>query len=115
MSRLIPLFCASLVSLTLVACAVPPVDNSPPQFTLARVQQTLKKGMSQDEVKAAIGSPDKLSRESSGWETWIYDKQTSEPGPTPGVVNQNVLTVTLKFKDRLLQEFSYSARAWHKP
>ena len=47
-------------------------------FTLGRVQQHLRAGMSQTELVAAIGSPNLLTRSADGREAWVYDKVSSE-------------------------------------
>lgn len=43
-------------------------------LTVGVVQKEIKVGMSQAEVAAALGAPNILTRDSSGQETWVYDK-----------------------------------------
>ena len=44
------------------------------QFTLGLVQSSIKEGMDQSEVAAAIGAPNMVTQDRHGHETWIYDK-----------------------------------------
>jgi outer membrane protein assembly factor BamE (lipoprotein component of BamABCDE complex) len=44
------------------------------QMTLGLVQKELKKGMGQDEVATSLGSPNIVTQDKEGKETWIYDK-----------------------------------------
>lgn len=44
------------------------------QFTLGLVQKEIKIGTSQDEVALALGSPNIVTKDSDGKDTWIYDK-----------------------------------------
>jgi len=48
------------------------------RLTLGKIQQTLKKGMSQSEVVTSLGSPNMVTRDKDGTETWIYDKFVTE-------------------------------------
>lgn len=48
------------------------------EMTLGIVQREIHRGMSQDEVAMALGSPNIVSRDDGGKETWIYDKIASE-------------------------------------
>ena len=48
------------------------------EMTLGIVQREIHRGMSQDEVAMALGSPNIVSKDDSGRETWIYDKIASE-------------------------------------
>ena len=112
------------------------------KLTLGKVQQTLKKGMMKDEVIANLGSPNMVTRDRNGLETWIYDKLSTERsrsnnsdslggviGASSGsfgvgigmgtsnsvsqeIQSQKTLTVIIKFKDNLLEEFSYSASSF---
>lgn len=47
------------------------------EFTLGAVQRQVKVGASQDEVAIALGSPNIVTQDSEGKETWIYDKVSS--------------------------------------
>ena len=45
-----------------------------PQLTLGVVQSSIKEGMDQSEVAIALGSPNMVTQDRNGNETWIYDK-----------------------------------------
>jgi len=108
-------------------------------LTLGKVQQTLKKGISQDQIVISLGSPNMVTLDSAGLETWIYDKISTEEtvasasnnasilgggiGSKIGIggvlgssgsaakksTSQKTLTVVLKFKDKKLETYSYNA------
>lgn len=48
------------------------------EMTVGVVQKEIRVGMSQADVATALGSPNIVSRESDGRETWIYDKIATE-------------------------------------
>lgn len=48
------------------------------KMTLGKIQQTLRKGMSQSDVAIALGSPNMATKDKDGLETWIYDKFSTE-------------------------------------
>ena len=138
-----------LVAATASGCAAPgqrvdavrqSQDNN--QLTLGKVQQTLKKGMRQDEIVAALGSPNMVTRDRNGLETWIYDKLRTEvtsasasdrvgvigaAGGDSAIVgggigqsssamtatrSQRSLTVILKFQDQLLVDYAFNATSF---
>lgn len=47
------------------------------EFTLGLVQKNIKIGASQDEVAVSLGSPNIVTQDAEGKETWIYDKVSS--------------------------------------
>ena len=47
------------------------------EMTLGVVQKYVHNGMSQDEVAIALGSPNIVTQDANGKETWIYDKISS--------------------------------------
>ncbi|MCD8378082.1 MAG: hypothetical protein LUB59_04760 [Candidatus Gastranaerophilales bacterium] len=54
--------------------------NAPVQqqnFTLGLVQSKIKVGISQEEVVSALGSPNIITKDANGKDTWIYDKVAS--------------------------------------
>ncbi|MGE0455098.1 MAG: hypothetical protein AB7O37_08665 [Vicinamibacteria bacterium] len=55
--------------------AAPPAEQA---FTLGLAQRELKLGLSQAELVAALGSPNLLTRDSQGRETWVYDRIATE-------------------------------------
>lgn len=48
------------------------------EMTLGIVQKEIRVGMSQADVVAALGSPNIITRDSEGKETWVYDKIATE-------------------------------------
>ena len=47
-------------------------------MTLGVVQSSIHEGMPQSEVAAALGSPNIVTSDADGTETWIYDKIATE-------------------------------------
>jgi hypothetical protein len=96
------------------------------EMTLGIVQKEIHAGMAQDEVASALGSPNIVTRDAEGQETWIYDKIATEAsysrsdaygtilvlgaGQASGAVSttQKTLTVVIKFgPDEKVETFSY--------
>lgn len=96
------------------------------EMTLGIVQRQIRAGLTPDEVVAALGSPNIVSRDAGGRETWVYDKVASEAsysrsaaygtililgaGSANGAVSQSqkTLTVIVKFTpDQRVDTFSY--------
>jgi outer membrane protein assembly factor BamE (lipoprotein component of BamABCDE complex) len=132
----------------LFGCATPaqrletPSDASQSRLTLGKVQQTLRKGMRQDEVISSLGSPNMVTKDRNGLETWIYDRLSSEISSSAAsdriggfggalgggallglsgstgtsaaqeIRTQKTLTVILKFKDQSLEDFSYNSTSF---
>lgn len=48
------------------------------EMTVGIVQKEIRAGMSQADVAAALGSPNIVTRDSDGKETWVYDKIATE-------------------------------------
>ena len=48
------------------------------EMTVGIVQRDIHTGMSQADVAEALGSPNLVSKDSEGYETWIYDKIATE-------------------------------------
>ena len=112
------------------------------KLTLGKVQQTLKKGMSQGEIIVALGSPNMVTSDANGLETWVYDKLSTEVnsnsqkksfnllggvigskigvGATGGSSSKNsntsssqkTLTVVLKFIEKNLETYTYNASSF---
>lgn len=90
------------------------------ELTVGVVQKNIHTGMSQDEVSIAIGSPNIVTKDSNGKETWIYDKIATEIKQKSGggyfwlvifgiersheniTTNQKTLTVIIKFNEKNL-------------
>jgi outer membrane protein assembly factor BamE (lipoprotein component of BamABCDE complex) len=108
------------------------------RMTVGLVQKEIKKGMTQADVAQVLGSPNLVTRDKSGMETWIYDKIRTEvsysksSGGVGGLVfgaigggmlsasgssgasasTQRTLTVILKFDENVLEEFTYNASSF---
>jgi outer membrane protein assembly factor BamE (lipoprotein component of BamABCDE complex) len=54
------------------------VSAGPSTFTLGMVQASVQKGMPQDQVVAFLGSPNIVTTDEHGRESWVYDKISSE-------------------------------------
>lgn len=95
-------------------------------LTLGVVQKDVKIGSTQDEVAIALGSPNIVTQDADGKETWIYDKVSSissydEKGFGIGLIVvgyakakgsqqsvQKTLTVVIKFdKNNRVDSFTY--------
>jgi hypothetical protein len=92
------------------------------RLTLGLVQKYIKKGLSQVEVGEILGAPNIVCKDKDGYETWIYDKvsseaSTSHAGASIGIVSvgksestasQSTLTVIIKFDENYrVLEYSY--------
>jgi outer membrane protein assembly factor BamE (lipoprotein component of BamABCDE complex) len=95
-------------------------------MTVGVVQKTIRAGLTQDQVVGALGSPNIVTRDAEGRETWVYDKVASEAsysrsqnygtvlllggGNAAGAASttQRTLTVAIKFgTDQRVESFSY--------
>lgn len=47
-------------------------------FTLGLAQREIRQGMSQAEVASTLGSPNIVTKDAAGTESWIYDKIATE-------------------------------------
>jgi outer membrane protein assembly factor BamE (lipoprotein component of BamABCDE complex) len=98
------------------------------QMTVGLVQKEIRSGMSQAEVAEALGSPNLVTRDSVGRETWVYDKIATEAsyeqsnvygtililgaGQAAGATSttQRTLTVVIRFdQSQQVESFSYHA------
>jgi len=112
------------------------------KLTTGVVQKEIRKGMSQADVAAALGSPNLVTRDKQGMETWIYDKisteyaySTSDGGVSALVLGwgssagglggasmnrssgatsrtQRTLTVIIKFIEGEVNEFTYRSSSF---
>ena len=48
------------------------------ELTVGTVQKEIRRGMSQAEVAETLGSPNIVTKDEQGDETWVYDKIASE-------------------------------------
>jgi outer membrane protein assembly factor BamE (lipoprotein component of BamABCDE complex) len=98
------------------------------QMTVGIVQKEIRAGLMQDQVASALGSPNIVTRDAAGRETWIYDKVATEAsysqseaygtilllggGNAAGAASQTqrTLTVVIKFgSNQQVETFSYHA------
>ena len=96
------------------------------EMTLGIVQKQIRAGLAQDEVVTALGSPNIVTRDAAGRETWVYDKVATEAsysqssaygtvlllgtGNAAGAASQSqrTLTVVIKFgANQQVETFSY--------
>lgn len=118
-----------LLALLCTGCAARCCDQECPverQFTLGVAQREIAQGMSQADVTTAIGSPNIVTKDSEGKETWIYDKiatDVRQSSRASGVFllilsgcreesrcssSQRTLTIVIKFNDSgLVDTVSY--------
>ena len=112
------------------------------KMTVGVVQMEIRKGMPQSDVAGALGSPNLVTRDKGGVETWIYDKVSTEYAystSTGGVgalilgwggavgggvapsfsqssgassTTQRTLTVIIKFKEGVVYEYTYHASSF---
>jgi outer membrane protein assembly factor BamE (lipoprotein component of BamABCDE complex) len=96
------------------------------EMTVGIVQKEIRAGLMQDQVATALGSPNIVTRDAAGRETWIYDKVATEAsysqssaygtilllgtGNAAGAASQSqrTLTVVIKFgANQQVETFSY--------
>jgi len=112
------------------------------KLTTGVVQKEIRKGMSQADVAAALGSPNLVTKDKKGIETWIYDKISTEyaystssggvsalvlgwGGSAAGLgggsanrssgassTTQRTLTVIIKFLEGEVNEFTYRSSSF---
>ena len=101
-------------------------SNRGQDLTVGVVQKEIRRGMSQSDVAIALGSPNIVTREDSGNETWIYDKIATEATRSAdsggwwliiagynkeagaAATTQKTLTVVIKFDAaRRVSDFTY--------
>ncbi len=98
------------------------------EMTVGTVQKEIRVGMSQADVAMVLGSPNIVTRDSEGKETWVYDKMATEVSYShdggwlclilggyskdagAASTTQKTLTVVIKFNEqKLVESFSYHA------
>lgn len=96
------------------------------EMTVGIVQKEIRAGLMQDQVVTALGSPNIVTRDAAGRETWVYDKVATEAsysqsgaygtvlllgtGNSAGAASQSqrTLTVVIKFgANQQVETFSY--------
>ena len=63
------------------------------EMTLGVVQKEIRRGLSQADVAAALGSPNIVTKDGEGHETWVYDKVASEASYSTSSAYGNILIV----------------------
>lgn len=140
---LLPVVLACLSGCASVADHRKALDDSGEQkLTLGVAQKEIKPGMSQADVAKALGSPNMVTKDRDGVETWIYDKVSTDyaylsstggisslvlgfGGSVAGGVGgsssrssgassrtQRTLTIIIKFTDSVVKEFTYNATSF---
>lgn len=61
------------------------------EMTLGVVQKEIRSGMSQADVATALGSPNIVTKDDEGKETWIYDKIASEASYSTSAAGVGIL------------------------
>lgn len=139
-------FLLGIASIILSGCVAAPehrkaVQNTDDKLTVGIVQKEIKKGMSGTDVAAVLGSPNLVTRDKAGVETWIYDKVSTEfvyssseggvssliigLGAVVGAVGggyssssgassttQRTLTIIIKFIEGEVSEYTYHASSF---
>lgn len=61
------------------------------EMTMGVVQKEIRQGMSQASVATALGSPNIVTKDDDGKETWIYDKIASEASYSTSAAGVGIL------------------------
>ena len=118
-------------------------DSSEQKLTLGVAQREIREGMSQADVAKALGSPNMVTKDKDGVETWIYDKVSTDfaystsSGGVSGLIfglgggvlggagasskhssgassrTQRTLTIIIKFANGSVKEFTYNATSFY--
>lgn len=70
------------------------------ELTVGTVQKYVHAGMAQDEVALALGSPNIVTQDANGKETWIYDKISSS------ITDRNK-------NESVMENSTYTRYFWH--
>lgn len=117
-------------------------DSGEQKLTLGVAQREIKVGMSQADVAKALGSPNMVTKDREGVETWIYDKVSTDhaystsSGGVSGLIlgggagvgglgvggvqqasgassrTQRTLTIIIKFANAAVKEFTYNSTSF---
>ena len=107
--------------LLLTACApsvplatIPARQVETQKITLGNVQMVVKKGATNADVIGALGSPNIVTSNKDGTETWVYDKITAEAEYVQGrssgvaVASTRTMMVVVKYdKSSRVEEVQY--------
>lgn len=99
---------SAFFSILLSACVQAPLATIPARqietqkVTLGNVQMVVKKGAMNSEVIAALSSPNIVTTNKDGTETWVYDKVMTEAeyvqGSNSGVATKSTRTMIVVIK-----------------
>ncbi|MDR2901918.1 MAG: outer membrane protein assembly factor BamE [Lactobacillales bacterium] len=79
MKRILLISMLALSPIFLFSCGHAIDDNRKEEnITVAKAQKEIKKGMTSAEVIEAMGSPNIITTDDQGRETWVYDKISTE-------------------------------------
>ena len=78
--------------------------ESEKSWTLGLVQKEIHPGMTQAAVASAIGSPNIVSRDAAGQETWIYDKVGSEVAYSSNGIEGGLILVSAHSESGALRQ-----------
>ncbi|HOV91471.1 MAG TPA: hypothetical protein PLC04_00095 [Candidatus Kapabacteria bacterium] len=94
-------------------------------LTAGKVQREIKKGMSGAEVLQSLGSPNIVTKDENGLETWVYDRIATDASYSNQTdvlflwifakrnnesdyqLSQSTFTVIIKMKDDKVDSFTY--------
>lgn len=101
-------------------------NSSKNNLTVGLVQQNIKKGITKDQVVEILGSPNIITSDGNGGETWVYDKISTETNTNRSMSGlglillnwgkngssvsstQKTLTVIIKFnQNNVVVDFNY--------
>lgn len=101
-------------------------NSSKNNLTVGLVQQNIKKGITKDQVVETLGSPNIITSDGNGGETWVYDKISTETNASRSMSGlglillnwgkngssvsstQKTLTVIIKFnQNNVVVDFNY--------
>jgi len=108
----------ALATTLLIGCApqalIPARQVETQKITLGSLQRIIKTGGSNSEVIAALGSPNIITSNRDGTETWVYDKIATEAEYVGGfnsstsITSSRTLIVVIKFdKNALIEKVDY--------
>ena len=100
-------------------------NNKNTDLTPGKVQREIRKGMSGAEVMQSLGSPNIVTKDENGLETWVYDKIATDANYSQQTdvlflwvfakrnseseyqISQSTFTVIIKLKDDKVDSFTY--------
>ena len=114
MNRILLIVLLFLITACAPQAIIPNRDANTQKLTLGFVQSRIKAGTTGDEVVSILGSPNIITSNSDGSETWVYDKVATEYESAVGfatatyVSSTRTMIVVIKYGlDRKVKEVSY--------